>query len=162
VSIALFLGILMGMQSVPPPVSQVERCTRSLSASWRSALIQKPGTDASEVRFELFTMSREAADKVAKRVESEASDKLNGAIVVGMGPGAATLAHGSLKNWRSSPDGWFSQLCEIGVEAKAGYVELAVYRPRKDNPLFYVRWTSDEMPSGYMTFKVPEGAKPPF
>lgn len=137
------------------------RCEQSLDAQWgdRSSRFLAAGT-AYELELEMFARNGRRLAAVPGRLR-RATLEVDDGVVFTIGIWPRLWAAIDRPSWEAHSSDRVTLICAEALRARAGYVDVNVKRPGATEPIFYIRWTSSEMPSGYRSWKRTESGESP-
>jgi hypothetical protein len=121
-----------------PPMAQ--KCAAQFERDWREGLRTHPVPTGSQVNLMMYTFSKGGPERAEKRFAALPA-LLDDYVAIATGPGGVMIGgRKSADAWRNPPTDWFVTLCDVGIDAWSGFIELAVY-PGKEGqtPIFGVR-----------------------
>lgn len=129
-----------------------------MQAQWsdRSSRFLRPDT-VYEINLEAFGPSSSALARIPRRL----GIRLENEIVLRVGPWPNLVADVDRADWDAHGRDRFALVCRAAVEARVGYVDVIVSRPGANQPIFYVRWTSERMLDGYWRWRETESGESP-
>ncbi|HEX8363722.1 MAG TPA: hypothetical protein VF603_00385 [Allosphingosinicella sp.] len=141
-----------------PRAGAAERCAASMQAQWdaRSTRFLRPDT-IYEINLEAFGPSSSALGRIPGRL----GIRLENDMVLQVGPWPHLMADVDRSDWDAHARDRFTLVCRAAVRARVGYVDVIVSRPGADQPIFYVRWTSEHMLDGYRRWRETESGESP-
>jgi hypothetical protein len=134
-----------GAQSTGAP----SQCGQQLERAWRAASNGKTYPRAAYVQLMMYTFAKTKAARAEKRIERH-PEMIGNPLALGTGPGGVMLvAQKTAQVWRDPPSQWFVTTCDIAIEARSSFVELAVISPQDiRSPIFVVRASTGVPSSG--------------
>jgi hypothetical protein len=116
------------------------QCGRRLEADWRAAIAKHPAQAGGKVKLMMYTFSKPGPDRAEARFKAQPA-LMENFFSMGMGPGGSVIsAQKDAASWQDAPADWFVTLCDVGIEAWSGFVELGLYDREDDpSPAFTVR-----------------------